>query len=384
VRLSPEGDASRLWRSAFLAFCGSRGLILALLIFGSQLTFFGKGYGAVWDTEVVFKAGRVGPELARVAMAGDSWWYWSVAERGYDAGPRPAKDANWGFFPLFPLAVRFLRITGNFALDGVLLSNAAFLGSLLLLGAVSIRSGLTPEEAERAQWYAAFFPTSYFLSLPLTESLFLLLSLAAFWCVLTARLPAAGGLGALAAATRIQGILLLPVLLILAFEKRLSRLQMLWLALVPAGTAAFFLFLRWRTGDLLAYFHSQANWGHSAAWFGQPLWQFIRSPAHLSEPWNFRALHFLCALLLIAAGVALLRRREFGYAAYALLSVLLPLGAGTLTSMARYAVVVFPLYFVLARAGARPAVDRTIIGTGALLLGWLLALLILRVDFAMA
>src|SRR6185436_12327065 len=109
-----------------------------------------------------------------------------------------------------PLAVRYLRVTGNFALDGVLLSNAAFLGSLLVLGAVSIRSGLTPEEAERAQWYAAFFPTSYFLSLPLTESLFLLLSLAAVWCLLAARLPAAGVLGALAAATRIQGLLLLP------------------------------------------------------------------------------------------------------------------------------------------------------------------------------
>jgi hypothetical protein len=64
--------------------------------------------------------------------------------------------------------------------------------------------------------------------------------------------------------------------------------------------------------------------------------------------------------------------------------VLLPLSTGSLQSIGRYGVVVFPLFLLLSVAGRRPLLDRIIFATFALLLGWLVAMMTLRVDFALA
>ena len=94
----------------------------------------------------------------------------------------------------------------------MLISNIAFACSLLLLGAVAMKSGASPEDAARAMFYLAFFPTSYFLSLPVTEGLFLALALSATLFGLRGRWLGAGVMGGLATATRVTGILLLPLL----------------------------------------------------------------------------------------------------------------------------------------------------------------------------
>ena len=52
--------------------------------------------------------------------------------------------------------------------------------------------------------------------------------------------------------------------------------------------------------------------------------------------------------------------------------------------MARYAAVVFPLFIALALLGRRAAADRVIVAVSIALFGWLVALLTLRVDFALA
>jgi hypothetical protein len=46
--------------------------------------------------------------------------------------------------------------------------------------------------------------------------------------------------------------------------------------------------------------------------------------------------------------------------------------------------VVFPLFLVLAIAGRRSLVDRVVLATNILILGWLIAMMTLRVDFALA
>jgi hypothetical protein len=52
--------------------------------------------------------------------------------------------------------------------------------------------------------------------------------------------------------------------------------------------------------------------------------------------------------------------------------------------MARYAAVIFPLYIALAFLGRRAWADRTIVAVSIALFGWHVALLTLRVDFALA
>ncbi len=198
----------RLALDAFLAFLLSRALFFGLVIAGSQIEFMRKTYdNSVWETRIVFNPGRIRPEIERVAMVGDSWAYRTIAEKGYDRSDRVA------FFPLFPLLLRSVD-PFHFPIAGVILSNVAFAIALLLLGAIA------GEDGGRAMFYLAFFPTSYFLSLPVTEALFLALSLGAALCATRGRWLGAGVLGGLATATRVTGILLLPTLLIVFLGRK--------------------------------------------------------------------------------------------------------------------------------------------------------------------
>lgn len=358
----------RLALDALLAFALSRALFFALVVAGSQIAFLQKTYSAsVWETRIDLQAARVRPELERVAMVGDAWFYRSIAMEGYDRSERVA------FFPLFPLLVRVTHV--SFPLGGMLVSNLAFACALLLLGAVAMKSGASEEDAGRAMFYLAFFPTSYFLSLPVTEAVFLAVSLAAVLCALEGRWWAAGLFGALATGTRVAGILLIPLLLLLP-GRRISKF---WLALVPAGLVAFMWHLQRVTGDPFAFMHVQTRWGRTFS-----MSALVAQLRNFSEPWNFVALNLAAALLLIGVGVHLLLRREWAFGVYTLTTALLPLSSGSLQSIARYAVVAFPLFLWLAVRGRQPAWDRAILAINITLFGWLIALLTLRVDFALA
>lgn len=368
-------------RAAVLAFFLSRALVFLALLVLSQIAFLEKVYSnSVWQTRITLQAERVRPELTRMILVGDSWWYKRIAENGYEG------DANKrAFFPLYPLLVRACRITGDFAVDGAIVSNLAFLAALIALGQLALRCGLTVEDAERAVCYVAFFPTSYFFSLPMTESVFLLLSVLSMSWAHSGRWWAAGLAGALASATRVTGILLLPALLLLAWqrERRLTP-GMLWLAIVPAGLAAFMAHLHTVTGDAFAFLHAQQAWGRQPGGFWEPLLRYITQWNAVGEPWNLLAFNFAVAVLLLVSGVLLLVRRDYALGAYALLTVLVALSSGSLQSIGRYAIVVFPMFFWLATTARASLADRLITAAFVTGLGWFLALLALRIDFTMA
>ena len=351
----------RLLRAALIAFLASRALLFVLVIGGAQIQFMRKVYSnSVWETRIEWNASRVLPELERMTMIGDAWWYQRIAAGGYDR-------ERAAFFPLFPLLVRMTG--GNFTISGIVISNVAFALALVLLGAVALRFGFDGDAAARAMWLLAFFPTSYFLSLPLTESLFLALSLGSILAAKENHWPLAGILGALAALTRFPGLLLVIPLLLIG--------RSLWIALVPAGTGVFMLYLQRVLGDPLAFVHAQQNWGRSARFFWTPLTDFLAHPATIGAPWNLIALNVAVAILLVFAAIAL--RKQPPLALYTLASVLVPLSSGSLQSLARYALVVFPLFLWLA-AKERPLV----LAMSAMLYGWLVAMFTLRIDFALA
>jgi Gpi18-like mannosyltransferase len=372
-------------RTAVLAFLASRALVFLALIVLSQIAFLGKVYSnSVWQTKIVLDAERVRPELTRMILVGDSWWYKRIAEHGYEARTDEEKSKR-AFFPLYPMLVRACRVTGDFAIDGAIVSNFAFLAALIVIGQLALRFGLDAPAAERAICYIAFFPTSYFFSLPMTESVFLLLSAASVFCARTDRWWAAGLLGALASATRVTGILLLPVLLLLAWQQR-RRLfpAMLWLALVPVGIAGFMLHLYTVTGDAFAFLHAQQAWGREAGAPWRPLVAYLSQWHVVSEPWNLLGFHFLITLLLLTSAIALFLRRDYAMGMYVLLAVLVALSSGSLQSMGRYALVVFPMFFWMAAIARSPLIDRLITAISVFGLGLFVALLVLRVDFTMA
>jgi Gpi18-like mannosyltransferase len=376
----------RTFFSVLGAFAVSRAAVILLLIIGSQITFVTKDFTTIWRTEVSLVGGRVWPEMLRMMMVGDAWFYRQIAATGYELPTADAKPKNtWAFFPVYPLLIRALGGTSDrwFWILSALVSNAALLGALLAVAAAGRAMGASDDDAERAAWYIALFPTSYFFSLPMTESLFLLLSAATFLAAARQRWPIAGILGGLAAATRVIGICLLPALLLLPLQKR-ERLsaQHLWLLPIPLSLIAFIAYLYIHTGDPLAFIHAQTLWGRSST--PHFAMAFPNSGLTVSKPWNFVALNAIAALLMMAAGVWFLIRRQWSYAAYTLLSAFVPLSSGSLQSMARYALVDFPLFYFLAAAARTSARDRALTTTFVILLGWLVALFTLRLDFALA
>lgn len=298
-----------------------------------------------------------------MVMVGDAWHYERIAREGYERrGPDGAPRNTWAFFPLYPLLVRSLP---DFAIGAVILSNLAFLAGLLLVAAAGLRLGATNEQVERAAFFMAFFPTSYFFSLPMTESLFLMVSAASFYFAAREKWWAAGLAGALAASTRFVGILLLPALLLMPRRKYP-------LLLIPLGTAAFMVYLHQLTGDPLAFVKAQALWGRGS----------LQWPLSVSTPWNFVALNVAAAVLLVITGVGLLREKRWPLAAYTLLAVAIPLSTGSLQSLARYSMVVFPAFLWLAEKTEKS--ERWIAAVFLILLGWMLTMFVLRVDFALA
>ena len=323
-------------------------------------------------------------------LTADVNWSVGIAEHGYQPGPfRADVHRNWAFFPLFPMILHLMsHLTGEFVLTGMALSQIFFLLGLFLLHRLCLSFGLSADSADRCVTYLAFFPTSYFFSLPLTEALFLMLTVGSFYLAKQERWWLAGLCGAFASATRTAGVLLLPALAVYYWQThrplRPLRKEILALLLVPAGLVSFMIYLKVMTGNPLAFRDTMAVWGREAGFFLRPLSDYLRQPGEIAAHWDFRLLNFLAAVFALVAGGVLVGRRQFALGVYTLLSVFLALSSSLLQSQARYMMVVFPVYLVLATWTARPKVHQMVFAIFLVLFGLMTALFAAHFTLALS
>ncbi len=197
----------RLWAPVFSIFILTRGFILIVFVAipllvphesnGLRELSVDKGIGVV-------------AALRQTVTIADARAYESIVERGYDQQRFDSDAHNWGFFPVYPLFVSLFHL--DFYLVGVVVSNVFFLAGLALLFFISKMFGLDEGKAALAVLYAAIYPTSYFFSMPFTESLFFCVTLLSVYLALKDRWWLAGFAGALASATRVTGVLLIVLL----------------------------------------------------------------------------------------------------------------------------------------------------------------------------
>jgi len=245
-------------------------------------------------------------------------------------------------------------------LGGSVLTNLFFLGALVILYKLVIALGYDETTAKRTLFYIAFFPVSYFFSLPMTESVFLLLTVASFYAAIKNRWLCSGILGAVTSATRLNGFLLLPALLVFWWQRAQPRSfkAIAALALVPLGMVVFML-LSWKwSGELLA--PAKAPWVRRFGFFLMPLWDYLSQPHIIALPWNFVLLNFLAAILALAAIYFLIRDGQVALAVYVTSMVLLFLSTTGLISLARYMSVCFPIFITLGELGRSTRIDQTI------------------------
>ncbi|MGZ4256402.1 MAG: mannosyltransferase family protein [Gaiellaceae bacterium] len=324
----------------------------------------------------------------------DSVWFLRIAEHGYTA----ASGAASAFYPLYPGAVALLgrAFFGHYVLAGILISLAAALASFQLLYRLA-EERLGAEGARRAVLYLAVFPFALFLQAVYSESLYLLLTLAAFALAERRRYLEAGVVAGLALLTRPTGIALLPALALLAWRERDRLRALASLAVSLVMFAAYPLYLWQAEDDPWAFLHAQRIWnrhlspagpfggiwdGLRAGWAGV---EQLASGSHTHRYWtavqnsdpirvatlNLENLAFLA--LFVALTVIAWRRFGAPYGLFATLSLAIPLSVPSsrwpLLSIPRFGLTVFPLFLALAVVGGRPRVHTAIVCVSSVLLG---------------
>lgn len=293
--------------------------------------------------------GGTAPELGWEVLAPwDGGWYLRIAAEGYDYAP-DGRQHSIAFFPLYPLLIRAgiaLGLPG--AAAGTLISHLAMLGALcLLFGWVRDRHG--PSAARWACAVAAWFPMALFGSLVYAEGLFLLLSIGALRAYEQGRYGWAAACGALAAATRVTGVVLAPAMAWAAWRERKPAAAWVAAGLTTVGLGAFCAYGAWRFGDPLAFLHAQQGWRAGLGFDAQGWWALWKSPATWGEAIPKTAIVFGAAALLWRL------RSELGrlQTAYGLLAVALVVASGSTTSVDRYVYAIAPAAIALGLVLAR-------------------------------
>jgi hypothetical protein len=307
----------------------------------------------------------------------DAEHYLGIARNGY-SGTEPA------FFPLYPLLIKIVgALTGSELVAGLIVSNAAGFMALLYFYKL-VEHEYNRHVAQRATFYISIFPTAIFFLAVYSESLFLFLTVASFYYVRERRWLIAGMFGFLAALTRSEGVLLaVPLLIewIVAAKEGGREFFRYWfddvvkpligMALVPLGLATYMAYLWVLNGDPLRFSHVQSHWGRQFT----PPWTSIANTvhkmlhAHAPQTVANEMLELAFTLLMLVVLFVGFRRLRLSYVVYLALSVLIPMCTGSLMSMQRFALVLFPMFALFGLWGARPTFSNAYVAFSLPLLG---------------
>lgn len=319
------------------------------------------------DPYINLENAQIARQLRATMAQADTNHYMAIAQQGYAHEPfdvNSRRSQSFAFFPLLPMLMWVLRQTTSDAmLWSAALCNLFFFLALVMLYRLTVAFGYGESAARRTIFYLAAFPVSYFFSTPFTESLFVFFTVASFYAAKRERWWVAGVLGMLASATRLTGVLLFPSLLILSWQmyRSLQLKKIVWLLLVPVGLFSYMFYTWWLSGDAFAFSHATVAWGRNPTFFFLgPLFTYLMHPYEITAGWHFNLLNASCALLCFFCIYVLVRRREWAFAFYTLISVLLPLSSGVLQSLERYTMGFFPVFIALAVAVRSEHVDQAI------------------------
>jgi len=307
----------------------------------------------------------------------DSQHYLNIAQNGY---------VNTGddrllivFFPLYPLLIRGVHfIIDNYLVSGLVVSNLCWVFAAYLLYELALMD-TDKKGALRALKYLCILPASFLFSAPLSDSLFLLLSVACVYAVRKNLYPVAGIIGFLAAFTRMPGVLLFApacfeLVGTIIKERPLRGRNNRWrlgmtgnalsLLLIPAGLLLY-LYINYRvTGSATMFLtYQRENWHQQLGWFfGAMATQVSSATVSFASDvtmrwglWIPNILYLFGSLGIVIAAQNKLRASNVAYfiAYYAVC-----MGATWLLSAPRYLTAAYPLALALGAITEKKAVDR--------------------------
>lgn len=286
-----------------------------------------------------------------------SWWdahhFLYLAQHGYT---NVGDAANYIVFqPLYPLLVNWLAFfTKDVFVASILISNICFIaGSFIFFKLLKVK--YSQNTAITAILLMSLFPTSYFFSLPYSESLFLLLAAGSLYFMQFKNWLLAGVLIGLAVLTRHFGLILLPILIIEIWRQKPNHLiKTLILSLIPALLAlGLYLALNYYLfGSFFAYLDIlKTHWYKNPAW----PWTGIVTSARFAIG-GFELLNLTVGYTELTAAVVAwafvffgLKKLPLSYFLSYLSGVFLATATGFILSMPRYFLSLLPFFIVAGR-----------------------------------
>ncbi len=298
------------------------------------------------------------------AVRWDAFYYLHIAAHGY----RADEPRDFAFWPLFPLATAALHRLGlPLVPAGLFLNTIATALAAAFLFLLALEYCCDQDKAERAVLLFLVFPSAYFLAAFYAEAIFCALGFGALYCARQRRWLAANLLLALLTATRPTAV----CFVLAVFAEFLASSEpslpepgawsrkpaaVLSFLLAPAGLVAHLAYLHYRWGDALRFIRVQHQfWDYRRPTLNlfRPLWDAARQAAGFANygMWLDAARNWLalaCWLLGLLVLIHAVRKLPIGFSVLLGSSLVLFLATGSIGSVNRFALSLFPIYLVLA------------------------------------
>lgn len=271
--------------------------------------------------------------------------YIDLAKNWYQTN---GEQALWiVFYPLYPILINIFNLFINDFSSSIIIVSIifSFTASIYLYELVLL--DLNKKIAILSVWFLNIFPTSYFLQSSYTESVYLTTSLACIYYFRKGLIFKSTIAGILTTMTRINGILLLPLL----FMESKKNKYFITLLFLPFGFL-FYLWINYITFGDFFYFTKplEFNWYKS---FDLP-WNGILYLIHSLPPPNHHLAYayyteFAFIILILAVGLYTFFKIRRSYGIYMFLNFLLFTSTSYVISTPRYALILFPIYITLGK-----------------------------------
>lgn len=305
----------------------------------------------------------------KLTSKNDAGWYHKIAEDGYSKKYSEKEigfsdgfefiQSEWAFFPLYPLILKTVSLITALSIEysGFLISIMLSYLAFYLFYRFLIAIGNDNKKALYLTFLLIVLPFNYYFSMNYSESLFLVLLILSFIVIEKNQYYFLPILIIALVLSRPNGIFMLIPLFIYALEKDSINNQSLhWKSLIekstlkksvrlskyfiagPIAFIAWMYFQKLNTNEFFAFSIAQRGWYRE---FMFPLLAFFRRGDFATQ---FNSIYTIAVIL-----YAFFYRKKvaFSFQLLILISLLLPLCSGAVTSMPRFIALIFPLTIIL-------------------------------------
>ena len=280
------------------------------------------------------------------------WFFNSDANYYYEIAKKAYEDTSPVFFPAWPLIA---KITGP-SLIGMKILALIFTLSFFAFIPLALRALKVKVKLEIFLISLVAFPASFILNAPMTEPLFLFLSVLTIINTEKGNFKNASLLIAVASATRPNGSLLAVYLFIKIATKGIGSIKRNWwtLPISVSGIIVYSLYLHFARGDFFAFYHEQQYWNNSISLESINKLVVEQKTIFLQifstyKPIPLKIYQLGSIIFFIFLSAISFRKINKALWSYCFLAILLPLISGTHLATSRYLLASFPFFIPLAQ-----------------------------------